>query len=69
MYSINDIVKLIGNIVIEYSDNKTVGVTSSKTDTSDMLKLMGSDWTKKQNTDIRKKMPRKLFVFPRRLMV
>lgn len=52
VYSINDIVKLIGNIVIEYSDDKTVGVTSSKTDTSDMLKLMGYDWTKKQNTDI-----------------
>lgn len=51
-YSVNDIAKLIGNKNIEYKNDKTFGVLSSEGKTEDMWRLMGTDWTKKQNTDI-----------------
>lgn len=51
-YSVNDIAKLIGNTNVEYKNDKTFGVLSSKSETSDMWRLMGSDWSKKQNIDI-----------------
>lgn len=51
-YSVNDIAKLIGNTNVEYKSDKTFGVLSSEGEIEDMWILMGTDWSKKQNTDI-----------------
>lgn len=50
--SINTIVEIIGNTNVEYKNDKTFGVLSSEPETVDMWRLMGNDWTKKQNNDL-----------------